>query len=36
MAQTDAKSAKLLTNDVDHPANQEFITDKQRSPETVF
>jgi len=35
MARTDANSAKLLTSDVD-PRDQEFISDKQRTPEGFF
>ena len=35
MARTDANSAKLLTSDVD-PADQEFIADKERTPEGFF
>lgn len=35
MARTDANSAKLLTSDVD-PTDQEFIADKERTPEGFF
>jgi isocitrate lyase len=35
MARTDANSAKLLTSDVD-PVDQEFIVDKERTPEGFF
>ena len=35
MARTDANSAKLLTSDVD-PTDQEFIVDKERTPEGFF
>jgi isocitrate lyase len=35
MARTDANSAKLLTSEVD-PTDQEFIADKERTPEGFF